>query len=420
MATTWIDLSGAAMFRPFAAALTLLILSTAWAQPTPRPNNEDAGTAGHRGAATTDDTTSAQINEALDKQAKLAIKALLPQAMEQIQEQAGVPIKIDPAVWDLLPWGRNTNIIATIDNQTLRQALDAITRKLGLRFEIKNDTLVIEPVPALRRVARRTTKDELDCLDTLNKLPLDKSGAMTLKTLLDAIDAKLAAAKTPFAVDRPGGDQVALTTEINIPRNSTVLDALDSMARQTAATWYPWGKTVVVVAKQDQIKRQLTRTITVRYSSADVAQVLTDLSQKAGVPFDIEPGALQQLPPEARGINLILEDYTIHDALEAIRGLTGLDFMVREGGVYIWNQATSPTRRDRVLISMQVHGTDLIVFIPESQVPPDIKEYISSKTKKQFDNLRDMMKEEGFKPSATQPTTKPVGKPAEKTDKQDL
>ena len=238
------------------------------------------------------DTTSALINEALDKPIKLTLKALLPQAMDQIQEQTGVPIKIDPTTWDLLPWGHNTNITATIDNQTLRQALEAITRKLGLGFEVKNETLVLEPVPALRRLARRSTKDELDCLDTLYKLTLDKSGSMTLKVLLDAVDLKLSTAKGLFAVERPSGDIVPMTTEINIPRNSTLLDALDAMAKQTAATWYPWGKTVVILGKQDQIKRQLTRTISVRYNGTDLAQVLSDLSQKAGVPFDIESGAL--------------------------------------------------------------------------------------------------------------------------------
>ena len=376
------------LLRPFVVAIAVLLLAH---------------------IAHAEDTTSALINEALDKPVKLTLKALLPQSMEQIQDQTGVPIKIDAAVWDLLPWGRNTNIIATIENQTLRQALEAITRKLGLEFEIKNESLVIEPVPALRRLARRSTKDELDCLDNLNKLSLEKSGAMPLKTLLDGIDAKLAASKTPFVVDRPAGDLIPLTTEVNIARNATLLNALDAISKQTEATWYPWGKTIVILGKQDQIKRQLSRTISIRYSGADLAQVLSDLSQKAGVPFDIESGALQQLPPEARAINLILEDYTIHDALDAIRGTAGLDFMIRDGGVYLWNQVTSPTRKDRVLITMQVRGTDLVVFIPESQVPQDIKQYVAQKAKKQFESIREMMKEEGFRPTpATQPATKPV------------
>jgi hypothetical protein len=358
-------------------------------------------------AALAEDTTSALINQALDKPTKLTLNALLPQAMEQIQQQTDVPIKADPAVWDILPWGRGTNIHATIDNQTLRQALEAITRKLGLQFEIKADALVLQPMPALRRLARRSTAQELTCLEILSNEKLSTSGSMTLKAMLDAVDAQLAAAKSTYAIDRPAGEIVPMSAEINVARNSTLLDALEAMTKQSSATWYPWGKTVVVLGKQEQIKRQLTRTITVRYSGADLAQVLSDLSQKANVPFDIESGAIQALSPESRTINLILEDYSIHDALESIRGTTGLDFMVREGGVYLWNQATSPMRRDRVLITMPVHGSDMVVLIPESQVPQDIRDYIAQKSQKQFDNIRQMMSEEGFKPPTTQPTTKP-------------
>ena len=355
-----------------------------------------------------EDTTSALINQALDKPQKLTLNSLLPQAMEQIQQQSGVPMKAEPAVWDLLPWGRDTNIHATIENQTLRQALEAITRKLGLQFEVKNEALVLEPIPALRRLARRSTAQELACLEVLSKESFPSSGALTLKSLIDAVDKQLLAAKSSYAIDPPAGDSSLMNTEVNIARNSTLLDSLEAMAKQTAATWYPWGKTVVILGKQDQIKRQLNRSITVRYNGTDLAQVLSELSQKSGVPFDIEAGAIQQLPPESRTINLILEDYSIHNALEAIRGTTGLDFMVREGGVYLWNQASSPARRERVLITMPVQGTDMVVLITESQVPADVRDYVNQKMQKQFDNIRQMMKEEGFHPPTTQPTTKPT------------
>src|SRR5882762_1275702 len=188
-----------------------------------------------------EDTTSALINQALDKQTKLALNNLLPQAMEIIEKQTGVPMKADPAVWDLLPWGRDTNINATIENQTLREALEAITRKLGLRFEVKNDAVVLEPIPALRRLARRSTVQELGALDALWGTTLDKSGAMSLKQLLDAIDARLAAVKAAYVIERPAGENVRMDAEVNVPRNASLLEALEIMVKQTNATWYPWG-----------------------------------------------------------------------------------------------------------------------------------------------------------------------------------
>src|SRR5437763_15117983 len=76
---------------------------------------------------------SALINEALDKRIdKLDLTGTLPQVINTIGDKTGVKIVATAAVWDLLPWGQSTNINAHIENHTLRQALDAATRKLGL------------------------------------------------------------------------------------------------------------------------------------------------------------------------------------------------------------------------------------------------------------------------------------------------
>lgn len=356
-----------------------------------------------------DDQTSALINQALDKKVEqMSLNALLPAALDQITQQTGVPVKADPAVWDLLPWGRETNIKAKIENQPLRETFDAITRKLGLRWELKNEQVIVEPVGALRRLARRATVQELGCLDTLMGVPFEQNGTLTVKDVLDAIDAKLAANKSQFVIDRPSADVGPLDMKVEVPRNSTAFEALNKVAAQTQLTWYPWGKSVVVLPKPDEVRRQLARTVTARYNGVDVTQVLNELSQKAGVRFDVEPGALQQIPPESRSIRLVLDDYSIQSALDSLGGVTGLDYMVKGDGVYVWNQnpnnANAP--RDRILLTMPVRGTDITVWIPESQVPSDIREYVKQKQAKGFEDLRQMMREEGFKPST--PATKPA------------
>ena len=109
--------------------------------------------------------TSALINEQLDKLASLDLNGVLPQVVQSIQHDTGVPIEIAPAVYDLLPWGDQTNITAKIENQTLRQALDAITQKLGLTYTLKDEFLELEPVPALVRLGRRATVQELSALE---------------------------------------------------------------------------------------------------------------------------------------------------------------------------------------------------------------------------------------------------------------
>src|SRR5436190_23911963 len=91
--------------------------------------------------------TSALINEQLDKPITLDLNSPLPDAMRAIGQKTGVRIEATPAVWELLPWGDQTNITAKIENTTLREALDAITRKLGLVYVMKDQNIELQPMP---------------------------------------------------------------------------------------------------------------------------------------------------------------------------------------------------------------------------------------------------------------------------------
>jgi hypothetical protein len=357
--------------------------------------------------------SSALINQALDKQAKLDLNGNLPDVMGQITKQTGVPIDAVPDVWTILPWGKETTVTAKIENQTLREALEKITGKLGLQFVLKDEAIELQPVPALRRLGRKSTISELDCLNLLSTTPLQLTTDKTdLKTLLEAVDAKLAS-KTPYAVENrtaTSGNPVPQNIPIAVPRNATLLDALEAVTTQSPATWYPWGKTIVVLPKQDQVRRQLQKDITLRHDGTDVAQVLGELSMRAGVPFRYEPGTFQELAPQSRQIKLVL-NATVMDALEAICGLTGLGYQVKEDEVYIWNTNSTAVRpRDKTIAILQT-DTGLQVLISESTCPPDIREIIERVKEKQYDALRKMAAEQGIKvanPPAAQPATRPA------------
>src|SRR6266545_2427984 len=109
--------------------------------------------------AVTAQNSSGLISEALDKQFNfiIAAKTPLPQIMKSIADQTGVRIEATPDVWDLLPWGEQTAIAAKIENQTLRQALEAMSRKIGLTFEVRDEAVELRPMPALKRIGRRAT-----------------------------------------------------------------------------------------------------------------------------------------------------------------------------------------------------------------------------------------------------------------------
>src|SRR5829696_1392897 len=117
--------------------------------------------------------SSALINEALDKPVKLAINTELPTAMSGIARETGVRIEADRKVWDLLPWGEQTKVTATIENQSLRDALNAIAHKLGLETVLREQAVELRPMPALIRLGRRSTVQELQALDLLSSRPLN-------------------------------------------------------------------------------------------------------------------------------------------------------------------------------------------------------------------------------------------------------
>jgi hypothetical protein len=302
-------------------------------------------------AQSDENSTSALINQALDKNVSLELDGVLPNVLKTIEDKTGVHISPTEQVYDLLPWGEQTNIRAKIENQTLRAALTAITHKLGLGWELGQYEVWLKPMPALSRLGRRATVAELQALDLLTTTPLgDHQEQMTVQALVNLIDQQLATIKTPsLVVELRAGDPsdaqagvIELGKSIGIRRDATISEALQDMSRQTDATWYPWGKDIVIVPKQQQIRLQLDKTITARYSGQDISKVLESLSQKSGVAFEIEPGAFQRVPPEYRVIKVDSDNATIRQVLDDIRGFTGLNYVVKSDGIYVWNQNPNP------------------------------------------------------------------------------
>ena len=133
--------------------------------------------------------TSALINEALDKPIELQLDGVMPDVLKTIENQSSVRIEPTRAVYELLPWGEQTKITATFKGQTLRQALTALTRKLGLTWELGSFEVKLEPMPALARLGRRATVAELQALDLLATTPLGLGQErVTVQQLVDAVD----------------------------------------------------------------------------------------------------------------------------------------------------------------------------------------------------------------------------------------
>ena len=186
------------------------------------------------------------------------------------------------------------------------------------------------------------------------------------------------------------------------------MDALEDMSHQTGATWYPWGKNVVIISKPDQIRRQLGKTISVRYNGVLLEQVLLDLRQRSGIKFDYDPGVIQQIPAESRTIRMFLDNVTIEDALDSIKGLTGLEYTVGDDGIYLSAKAGATSTRDRVFVFIPLPG-GMQMLVPETQMPADVRQYLAQKREEATQLIHDRMKAEGFKPTvAPPPATRPA------------
>jgi hypothetical protein len=357
--------------------------------------------------------TSALINQALDSQFKWSAKDVaLPQAMKEIAARTGVRIEATSQVYDLLPWGDQTTISAQIDNQTLRAALEAMTRKLGLTFVLKDNYVELRPMPALARLGRRANIPELHALDLLASTPLNPPAEqLKVSQLIEALDQRLVELKSSLAVENRLGERVTGDRVISVPRNASMMDALEALAAQTAGTWYPWEKSIVILPKEEQVRNLLNKTISVRYEGVDITQVLSELSQRSGVDFTYEPGAIQRIPTQYRTIpKLVLVDVPIKQALESLAAFTGLGYVANEAGVYFWNATygygAGGGSGDPVVCTMQLDN-GLTVMMRASVVPDDIRQYIQFKQKREFDKLRGQMKEENFKPTTRPATTRP-------------
>jgi len=366
--------------------------------------------------------TSALINEALDKTVSLSLNDVLPTVLKQIEEKTGVRITPTDPVYELLPWGEQTNLKAKIENQTLRSALTAICQKLGLTWELGQFDVILKPMPALQRLGRRATINEIQTLELLRTTIFTPSSPqMNTGDLLHAIDDQLAKIKEPSVVlDIRAGDPadpasgfIPLDKPVNVPRDSHIATVLEDLARQSNATWYPWGTRVVVIAKQQYVRLQLDKTITAHFPGVDISRVLDQLSTQSGVPFQIEPGAFQRVPPQYRTIRLDLENAPIRQILELIRGVTGLDYAVKPEGLYIWNQnpptttqsGSSSSNADPVIAMIQADPATQ-VMLRESDLPPDVRAFLAQKKQEAIHSIRERMKQEGFVPT-TQPATQP-------------
>ena len=184
-----------------------------------------------------------------------------------------------------------------------------------------------------------------------------------------------------------------------------MLGALEAIAEQTSATWFPWGDSFIILPKEQWVRRRLDSPINVSSLEIDVEDALYELQRASGVAFTIEPGALQHVPEKYRRIHLYVPEKSVRDALQSLSGITGLGYTVTDDGIHIYHAASGLQRpvpggpqaeRPAVLVPLG-NGTSLLLYPDE--LPRDLREQLDARRQQAIEALRESLPSPATEPS---------------------
>ena len=367
-------------------------------------------------------STSALVNQVLDAPISLSEQDKpLPQVLDAISGPTGVPIRVSEETWSLLPYGRQTPISVTVTDTSLRRTLGAITQKLGLDFNLREDHVEIVALPALQRMGRRALLQEIAMLDLLASIDLNLiEDEPTVGELLQAIDLELdridaaatesGAAPFGFKVENNLGEAIN-QQKLLLPRDITMLQAMEAIHRWTSATWMPWNDTLVVQPKSGWVQGRLDRKFETVRTGISIQQLIQELQQASGVQFRLQPNALSRVPEQYQTLRLHLQNSTVRDTLERLSGYTGLNYDVTDDGIYLWNQFKAPGQ-DRMLpagsggeqpLLLVDLGNSTSLMVYPSDLDQDLRETLLMRRRAAIDELRKQLQEPQSAPT-TQPS----------------
>ncbi len=311
------------------ARLTCLAAVGLWAAGGERAWSAEPPGAAPRPSAG-ENELSVLILQSLDQKTRLMVEnAPIRQALTALSDSTGIPIAISDETLAFLPYGSQTMLSARIEDQPLRVSLEAILRPAGLRFEVRADRVEVTPAPALRRLCRRATWEELELLEQLHARPWSPEFAASL----------------PYRfLDMPERDAEAnrriLLELAEAVGPGPAAEVLELACERHGWTWRPEDGKVTILTRTRQVEDQLNTRVTLRYDRIHLKDALLDLAARAGVLLKMEPGVLAGLPQETvRQFSLSVNNMTICQALEVVAAETGLSYIIEPQGLRI---AASP------------------------------------------------------------------------------
>ncbi len=358
-----------------------------------------AGTVSQSTSRPAEDESAIRVIKALDRPVDLNVTdAPILEVMQLLAEAGDVTIEIQNGTLDLLPYGYDTRMTATIEHRSLRESLTELLRRLGLGFEEGVDRILVEPTQPLRRIARRAKWEELDMLYKLYSTTWSRE-------LFDSLQFQFQDARVGYADANP--ERLAEVTGGVGP--GLAAEVLELACDKYGWAWAPSGEIIAIMSKTRAIERQLSKKVTVDYVQTSLKEVLVDLTRRAGVSLEMEPGALASLPPHVfERFPLRMEAATIRQVLEWICGLTGLSYSIEPNGIRISGSNVATTTnvqgegqtsdaairalRTNVIVGQinitNPDGSTFSFFIREDDLPPEVNEMRKAKIRNAINQIR--------------------------------
>ncbi len=190
------------------------------------------------------------LPQRLDANITISLTGLpIAAAFDQLGAVANIEIKLTPAAIEAIPYGRQTSVNVSLDEVSVRTGLSAICDQLGLVYALVDDHVEIQPAPPLRRLGRSATWEEIDTLMQFARTQSSDDGweAVKMRVRFSGIAGEHDA------------NWKRIAGAVNPNHGGSISEALDEACDGLGWTWYLWGERIVVLSKEDQVRRQLER-----------------------------------------------------------------------------------------------------------------------------------------------------------------
>ena len=303
----------------------------------------------------------------------------LPDALEQLGEKTGLRFELSAEAIDWMPYGEQTRVTIDLADVRVRDGLRRMFAGLGLSMQVEQDAVVIAASPALERLGRRMTIDEIRLLTNL-------AGAKW---------SELAAESRPLHVVGPGVD-ASIESAIGKAPGDTALEQLENASRAGDWCWVPGNGAILAYSHVEDVRRRLEWPIDLDYQGVPLDEILLDLGKRVGVTMFFEPGVLTRIQATSRSVDLIHRGTTVRQTLELICGRTGMAYTLNADGVRIGSTATPAAAQrpgaGRIVALLRVpvgdDGTTIEFPFYEDDVPPEFERLRQSKLPQVIEELR--------------------------------